>query len=54
MRTDYVDCRESAGAGQVFLKIVPVTGAAFIAFTMDHLVCDSLFSHPLLVCSGPV
>ena len=29
MRTDGVDCRESAGTGPVNLKVVPVTGAAF-------------------------
>ena len=35
LRTDGVHCRESAGTGPVFLKVVPVTSAA----------CVSLFSH---------
>ena len=32
--------------------IVPVTGAAFSGFTIDQLMCASLFTHSLLVCSG--
>ena len=34
--TDGVHFRDSAGAGPVVLKILPVTGAAFSGFTMDH------------------
>ena len=30
LRTDDVHCRESAGTGPVVLKVVPVTGAAFV------------------------
>ena len=48
LRTDGVHCRESAGKWSVFPKVVPVTGAAIFQVTMDHLMCASLFSHPLL------
>ena len=51
MRTDGVHCRESAGSGPAVLKVVPVTGAAFSGFTINHFLCASLFQHPLLVCS---
>ena len=40
--TDGVHCRESAGTGPVVLKVVPVTGAAILQVTMDHLICASL------------
>ena len=45
------NCRESVGTGPVALKVVPVTGAgaAFSGFTMDQLMCTSLFPHLLLV-----
>ena len=49
LRTDGVHCRESAGKGPVFLKVVPVTGSAILRVTMNQLMCASLFSHPLLV-----
>ena len=29
--------------GPVVLKVVPVTGAAFLGFTLDHLLRASLF-----------
>ena len=48
-RTNDVNCRESAGTGPVVLKVVPVTDAAILQVTMDHLICTSLFPHPLLV-----
>ena len=38
----------------VFLKVVPVEGAAILQVTMDQLICASLFPHPLLVGSGHV
>ena len=47
LRTDSVYCRESAGTGPVVLKVVPATGVAFAAITMDELMCASLFPHPL-------
>ena len=40
--TDGVHCRESAGTGPVVLKVVPVTCAAILQFTMDQLICASL------------
>ena len=50
MRTDGGHCRESAGTGPaVVLKVVPVKGAAFPRFAMDHLICASLFPHLLLI-----
>ena len=52
--TNGVHCRESAGAGPVVLKVVPVTGATILQVTMDQLMCASLFPHPLLVRSGHV
>ena len=30
LRTDGIHCRESAGTGLVVLKVVPVTGVAFV------------------------
>ena len=42
VRTDGVDCRESAGTGPVVLKVAPVTGAAILQVTMDQLMCASL------------
>ena len=49
LRSYGVHCRESAGTGPVVLKVIPVTGAAILQVTMDHLMCASLFPHPLLV-----
>ena len=46
MRTDGVHCRESAGAGSINLKVVPVTGDAILQVSRDQLMCAS---HPLLV-----
>ena len=54
LRTDDVHCREAAGAGPVALKIVPATGAAFSGFTMDQLLCTSLFQHPLSIMKWDV
>ena len=48
LRTDGVHSRESAGTEPVVLKVVPVTGAAFLGVPTDQLMCASLFSHPLL------
>ena len=44
LRTDGVHSRESAGTGPdpVVLKVVPVTGAAFLHVIMDQLICASL------------
>ena len=42
MRTDGVDCRESAGTGPVVLKVVRVTGVAFSGITVDFFLCASL------------
>ena len=50
LRNDGVHCRESPGTGPVFLKIVPVTGAAFSGIAMDQFWFASLFSPQLLVC----
>ena len=38
------------------LKVVLVTGVTFSGFTMDQLLCASLFPHPLflVVCNGHV
>ena len=44
-------CLESAGAGRVVLKVVPVTGAAFSGITLNQLMSAFLFSHPLLTRS---
>ena len=52
LRTDHVHCRGAASAEPVVLKVVPVTGAAFSGFTMDQLLCASLFSHPLYSNNG--
>ena len=38
---DGLHCRESASTGPVVLKVVPVTGAAFLGITMDHFLCLS-------------
>ena len=43
LRTDGVHCRKSIGTGPVVLKAVPVTGAAFSGFTMNH---DFMSSFP--------
>ena len=43
LRTDVVHCQYSAGAVPV-VKVVPVTGAAFLGFAMDQIICAS-FSH---------
>ena len=45
MCTDGVHCRESACTGPVVLKIVPVTCAAFSGFTIDQVMCASIFPH---------
>ena len=48
LHTDGVHCREAAGGGSAILKVVPVTCAAFSGFTVDHLLCASLFhTYPL-------
>ena len=47
MRADVVHCRTSAGTGPVFLKIVPVTGAAFSCLIMDQSVRLSFPTHPM-------
>ena len=47
--TNGVHYGESASKGPVFLKIVPVTGAAILQVTMDQLMCASLFPHSLLL-----
>ena len=49
LRTDGVHCRESVGTGPEVLKVVPVTGAAFSSFTMDQLMCASLYHLPINV-----
>ena len=43
MRTDGVNCRESAGTGPVNLKVVP-NECCLGRSTMDQLICTS-FSH---------
>ena len=48
LRTDGVNCRESADTGPVFLKVVPVTDASILQVTMDQLVCAYIFPHPIL------
>ena len=53
LRTDGVQCRESAGTGPVVLKAVPVTDDA-LQVTMDQLICAYIFPHPLLAWSGHV
>ena len=47
MRTDGINCRESAGTEPVVLELVPMTGAAFSGVTVDRSICASLFPHPL-------
>ena len=59
LRTDGVHCRESACTGPAVLKVVPVTGAAFYGFTMNRIICVSLFprthyEYLLMVWSGHV
>ena len=64
LRTDGVHCREAAGAGPVVLELGPVVlnvdsvttnrCAAVSGFTMNQLLCASLFSHPPSACSGQV
>ena len=51
---DGVHYRQSAGAGPVIFEVVSVTGAAFAGLTMDQLMCASIVSNPLLVCSEHV
>ena len=41
MRTDGVDCKESAGTWLLVFKEVRVTGAAFSDFTTDLFMCLS-------------
>ena len=41
--TDGVHCRESAGKEAEILKVIPVTGAVILQFTMDQLLCASFF-----------
>ena len=48
LRTDGVHCRESAGTGPVYLKIVLVTGAA-LAGHHDPTNMRLSFPRPLLV-----
>ena len=38
LRTDGVNCRESAGTEPVVLEVLPVTGAAFGVITVDQLM----------------
>ena len=45
LRTDSIPCRESAGTGAVFLKVVPVTGAAFAGRHGPVDVCPSFPTH---------
>ena len=53
--TNDVHYRESAGTGQVALKVISVTGAAFSGIIMDPLFGASLFPPPLLIqCSNHV
>ena len=40
--TDGVNCRESAGAGPVIFKVVPVTGAAFSGIKWES-ICFARF-----------
>ena len=47
LRTEDVHCRESAGAGPDFLKVVPVTGAALSGIAMDQFLGLS-FSTPTI------
>ena len=47
LRADGVRCRVCTGTGPEVPKVVLVTGAAFSGFTMDQLMCASLFPHPL-------
>ena len=47
LRTDGVDCRESAGTGPVVLKVVPgKTGAAYSGILMDHFLYLSFPAPP--------
>ena len=48
LRTIGVHCREPAGSGPVFLKVVPVTGAAILQI-MDQIMCASLFPTPTIL-----
>ena len=45
LRSDSVHCRGSAGTGPLVLKVVPVSGAAFSGFTIDHFFYAPLFSY---------
>ena len=48
LRTDGVQCRESAGTGQVNLKVVLGTGTAFSGFTMGRSFVRLSFSTPTI------
>ena len=54
LRTDGVHCLESTGTVPVVLKVVRVTGAAFLGIPTNQIMCASVFQHLLLVCSGHV
>ena len=41
--------REAARAGPVVIKTVSVMGVTYSDFTIDQLLCASLFSHPPLM-----
>ena len=50
LRTDGVQCRESAGTGPIILQVAPVTGAAFSGIAMDKFLGASLiFPHPPVI-----
>ena len=46
LRTDGVDCRESAGTGSVVLKVVPVTTGTVFALSPWTNFCAPLFPIP--------
>jgi len=46
---DDVSCRESAGRGQVVLKVARWTGAFYSSNPMEQLTWAPLFPHPLVV-----
>ena len=49
LRTDRVHCLEFASTEEIILQAVRAKVAAFSGITMDHLLCASLFPHPLRV-----
>ena len=49
MRSDGIHCRESACTGPVVLKVVLVTGAAFLGIALYQLMCAPVFPYPLLL-----